>query len=155
PAEAIASIAHIAPRGLLDAHMRLFELLPSILVFDRTLFVHGGIPREDTARTKLTTLAALNDPEIRQQMTWSDPSDADEVPLELQRQNARFPFGRAQFKRFMSSVGCATMIRGHERVVEGLRTVYADVDATLLTLFSAGGATNDDLPPQSNYREVT
>ena len=47
------------------------------------------------------------------------------------------------------------MIRGHERVVEGFRTIYDDPDATLLSLFSAGGATNDDLPASSNYREVT
>ncbi len=155
PAEAIHSIAAIAPRALLLAHLRLFELLPSVLIFDRTIFVHAGIPREDTAAAKLGSLAALNDPELRQQMTWSDPSDADHVPLELQRANARFPFGRAQFQRFMSRIGCTTMIRGHERVVEGLRTVYSDPEATLLSLFSAGGATNDDLPAESNYREVT
>ena len=47
------------------------------------------------------------------------------------------------------------MIRGHERVKEGFREVYADPDARLLSLFSAGGATNDDLPADSNYREVT
>ena len=41
--------------------------------------------------------------------------------LELQRANTRFPFGREQYRRFMARVGCATMIRGHERVVEGLR----------------------------------
>jgi hypothetical protein len=155
PAEAIHSISAIAPRALLDAHLRLFELLPSMLVFDRTLFVHAGIPREDTAAARLETLAGLNDPELRQQMTWSDPSDADHVPIELQRANARFPFGRSQFKRFMARVGCSTMIRGHERVIEGFRTVYGDPEATLLSLFSAGGATNDDLPEASNYREVT
>jgi hypothetical protein len=155
PAEAIRSISAIAPRALLDAHLRLFELLPSMLIFDRTLFVHAGIPREDTAAARLGGLAGLNDPELRQQMTWSDPSDADHVPLELQRANTRFPFGRSQFKRFMARIGCSTMIRGHERVIEGLRTVYSDPEATLLSLFSAGGATNDDLPEASNYREVT
>jgi hypothetical protein len=39
-------------------------------------------------------------------------------------------------------------------VVEGLRRVYQDQDASLYTLFSAGGATNNDLPPTSNYRDV-
>ena len=155
PAEAIHSISAIAPRALLDAHLRLFELLPSMLVFDRTIFVHAGIPREDTGAARLGSLAGLNDPELRQQMTWSDPSDADHVPIELQRANARFPFGRSQFKRFMARIACSTMIRGHERVIEGIRTVYSDPEATLLSLFSAGGATNDDLPETSNYREVT
>ena len=55
----------------------------------------------------------------------------------------------------MARLGLTTMIRGHERVVEGFRKIYDDPDATLLSLFSAGGKTNDDLPPTSNYREVT
>lgn len=155
PAEAIESIARVAPRELLLAQMRLFELLPSMLVFDRLLFVHAGIPREDTAAAKLGSLGGLNDPQIRLQMAWSDPSDADFVPLELQRANARFAFGRRQFQAFMARIGCSVMIRGHERVVEGLRRVYGDPDAMLLSLFSSGGATNDDLPATSNYREVT
>jgi hypothetical protein len=155
PAEAIDSIAAMAPRELLLAHMRLFELLPSMLVFDRLLFVHAGIPRQDTAAEKLRGLAGLNDAEVRLQMAWSDPSDADFVPLELQRSNTRFAFGRIQFRAFMARIGCSVMIRGHERVVEGLRRVYDDPDAMLLSLFSSGGATNEDLPPGSNYREVT
>ncbi len=153
PAEAIAAIAPVAPPELLHAQMRLFEALPSMLVFDRLLFVHAGIPREDTI-AKLKTLAMLNDPGVRLQMAWSDPSDADFVPLELQKSNARFPFGRMQFRAFMARLGCSVMIRGHERIVEGLRRVYPDPDALLLSLFSAGGASNSDLPLDSNYREV-
>ncbi len=88
-------------------------------------------------------------------MAWSDPSDADYVPLELQRTNTRFAFGRMQFRSFMARVGCTIMIRGHERIVEGLRRVYPDPDLMLLSLFSSGGATNDDLPLDSNYRDVS
>ena len=47
------------------------------------------------------------------------------------------------------------IVRGHERVVDGFRTTYDLPDATLYTLFSAGGAENLDLPETSNYREVT
>jgi hypothetical protein len=155
PAEGIESIAWRAPRELLVAHMRLFDALPSMLVFDRFLFVHAGIPREDTTADKLKSLGALNDPEIRLQMAWSDPSDADFVPIGLQRQSTRFPFGRMQFRSFMSRIGCSVMVRGHERVVEGIRRVYAGPDALLLSLFSAGGGANLDLPASSNYREVT
>jgi hypothetical protein len=155
PAEAIDSIASVAPRELLVAHMRLFEALPSMLVFGRTLFVHAGIPRDDTIGEKWRGLASLNDPEIRLQMAWSDPSDADFVPASLQRVSTRFPFGRLQFRRFMASIGCTTMVRGHERVVEGVRRIYGEPDAMLLSLFSAGGRTNEDLPEESNYREVT
>ena len=47
------------------------------------------------------------------------------------------------------------LVRGHERIVEGFRTVFDARNATLFTLFSSGGATNVDLPESSNYREVT
>lgn len=155
PAEGLLSIASIAPRELLMAHMRLFEALPSMLVFERMLFVHAGIPREDMMTSRLYQLSALNDPDIRYQMVWSDPSDAEFVPLELQKANARFPFGRTQFNAFMAKVGCTVMFRGHERIVEGVRRVYREPGATLFSVFSSGGRTNDDLPWDSNYREVT
>jgi len=47
------------------------------------------------------------------------------------------------------------MIRGHEKVSEGFKEVYSDSDARLLNLFSAGGETNNDLPVDSSYRDVT
>ena len=155
PSEAMSALAGIAPNALFAEYMRLFEAMPNTLVFDRTLFVHGGIPREDTLAERFTGLASLNDPELRFQMLWSDPSEADEIPLDLQKASARFPFGKRQFKSFMSKLGLTTMIRGHERVVEGFRKVYDDADGVLLSLFSAGGADNHDLPASSNYREVT
>ena len=135
--------------------MNLFEAMPNSLLFDRTLFVHAGIPREDTIAEKWVGLESLNDPEIRFQMMWSDPSEADFIPIELQKSNARFPFGKKQFKSFLAKLGCTSMIRGHERVVEGFKAIYDDPDAMLLSLFSTGGKHNNDLPPQSNYREVT
>jgi hypothetical protein len=155
PSEAMNSLQGVAQTEVFAAYMRLFEAMPNMLVFDRTLFVHAGIPREDTLAEKWRDLTSLNDPDIRFQMLWSDPSDADVIPLDLQKANARFPFGRRQFKHFMARLGLTTLIRGHERVVEGFRTIYDEPDATLLSLFSAGGKTNDDLPSTSNYREVT
>jgi hypothetical protein len=46
------------------------------------------------------------------------------------------------------------LVRGHEKVNSGFRNQWSDEDIRLFTLFSAGGADNDDLPPDSNYREV-
>jgi hypothetical protein len=155
PAEAINSLQDRAPQEMFVAYMQLFESLPNMLLFDRMIFVHAGIPRDDTTAQKWLDLSSLNDPEIRFQMLWSDPSEADYIPLDLQKASARFPFGRRQFKSFMSRLGCTTMVRGHERIIEGFKKVYDDEDAKLFILFSAGGATNGDLPPQSNYREVT
>ncbi|MGB1276739.1 MAG: serine/threonine protein phosphatase, partial [Nannocystaceae bacterium] len=80
---------------------------------------------------------------------------ADFVPDNLQKTSARFAFGRTQFRKFMSMVGCNTLIRGHEKVNNGFRSVYKDdEDYRLFTVFSAGGAANDDIPAESNYRDV-
>ena len=155
PSEAMDSIKQKASKEVLAAYMNLFEAMPSMLVFDRTLFVHGGIPRDKTLRDKFTDIASLNNQELRFEMLWSDPADADAIPDELQAENARFPFGRKQFKAFMSRLELMTMVRGHERVREGFKRNYDGDEGTLLTLFSAGGKTNSDLPQKSSYREVT
>jgi hypothetical protein len=155
PSEAYNDLVGIAPNELFAAFMRLFEALPNMLLFDRTLFVHAGIPRDETLATTWSGLASLNDPDLRFQMLWSDPSSADYVPPELQRGNARFPFGRKQFRSFLGRLGCTAMVRGHEKVTEGFRCVYDDPGATLINVFSAGGRHNRDLPENSSYRDVT
>ncbi len=155
PAEAINTLAGYMPNEMFEAYMRLFESMPNMLLFDRVLFVHAGIPRDATLREKWVDMSSLNDPELRFQMLWSDPSTADFIPENLQAQNARFPFGRLQFERFMTQIGCTMMVRGHEKIVSGFATTYEGSRVRLLNLFSAGGANNDDLPPDSSYREVT
>src|SRR5262249_9976155 len=121
PAEAIATLAPHAPAEMLEAYRVLFEGMPSALVCDRTLYVHGGIPRDDTLAERWRDLSSLNDPDIRFQMMWSDPAAAEHVPVELQRQNPRFSFGRQQFRAFMERVGCQTLVRGHEKVDGGFQ----------------------------------
>jgi Calcineurin-like phosphoesterase len=155
PSEALNDLVGIAPNEVFAAFMRLFEALPNMLLFDRTLFVHAGIPRDETLAAKWSGLASLNDPEMRFQMLWSDPSSADYVPPDLQRGNARFPFGKKQFKSFLGRLGCTAMVRGHEKVIEGFRCVYDDPGSTLINVFSAGGRHNRDLPENSSYRDVT
>ncbi|HZO14608.1 MAG TPA: metallophosphoesterase [Polyangiaceae bacterium] len=155
PCEAMDSIANVADNAVFKKYMELFQSMPSMLVFGDVLFVHAGIPRTDTFELKYKDLSSLNDPELRFQMMWSDPSEADVVPVELQRENARFPFGQKQFQHFMAKVGLKTMVRGHERIKSGMAKIYDDPKGMLVSLFSAGGATNDDLPTSSNYRQVT
>lgn len=152
PAEAINTLVGHVPGDVFYRYMKLFDELPNMLFFDKLLFVHAGIPRDSDLRAKLHDMAALNDPDLRFQMLWSDPSTSDYIPDELQAQNARFPFGKRQFEAFMARLGCSMMVRGHEKV-DGIRMMYGDT-ASLVTLFSAGGANNLDLPPESSYRSV-
>jgi hypothetical protein len=126
-----------------------------MLFFERFLFVHGGIARDLLLKERYRDLSSLNDWDIRFQMMWSDPSTADVIPAALQEQSARFPFGRLQCQAFLQRVGCHTLVRGHEKVDEGFARVYDDENQLLITLFSAGGAQNHDLPSDSSYRSVT
>jgi hypothetical protein len=153
PAEAINTLVNHMPGEVFAEYMKLFEELPNMLFFDDMMFVHAGIPR-DVDIAKIGDFAALNDPELRFQMLWSDPSTADFIPADLQAQNARFPFGRLQFEAFMQKLGCSILVRGHEKIDAGFRPMYGE-QASLITLFSAGGADNNDLPEESSYRAVT
>jgi hypothetical protein len=155
PAEGMMGLQGVASHAYFREYMQLFEALPTSLAFDRFFFVHAGIPRDADLAEKWKDLSSLNDPDLRFQMMWSDPSDTEVVPDELQKAVARFSYGSHQFRNFLARIGCSVMVRGHERVVEGFRTTYDLPEATLWTLFSAGGATNLDLPEASNYREVT
>jgi hypothetical protein len=154
PAEAINTLVGHLSGEVFAEYMRMFEEMPNMLFFDDLMFVHAGIPRDADMKTKYTSLGSLNDPDLRFQMLWSDPSTADYIPDDLQAQNARFPFGKNQFEAFMSRIGCSMMLRGHEKVDSGFRPMYS-ADTSLITLFSAGGADNNDLPADSSYRSVT
>lgn len=154
PAEAINSHRDYLPREFFLTYMKFFEQLPTVAVFDQLFFVHAGIPKDDLIES-WPDLAKLNDSEVRFQMLWSDPSEADIIPKTLQEESARFPFGTMQFANFMATVGCNVMVRGHTKVVEGFKTVVDDGNHKLLNLFSAGGQYNDDLPSGSSYRNVT
>jgi hypothetical protein len=154
PAEAINTLSPYMPQKMFEAYMRFFDAMPNMLFFGESLFVHAGIPRDELFKERYKDLSSLNDPDIRFQMLWSDPSPVDHVPAELQQQSARFPFGRKQFKAFMNRVGANLMIRGHEKIEEGFKQVFAEQDAVLLSLFSSGGEDNDDLPVKSSYRAV-
>jgi hypothetical protein len=155
PAEGMMNLEGVAGDAFFKEYMQLFEELPTSLAFDRLFFAHAGIPRDATLRAKWTGLATLNDPEVRFEMMWSDPSEVDAVPDELQKAAARFGYGRSQFRSFMARIGCRAMFRGHERIIHGFHANYEFPEASLYTLFSSGGEHCRDLPETSNYREVT
>ncbi len=154
PAEAINTLIGHIPGEVFQEYMKMFEELPNMLFFEDLMFVHAGIPRDIDIKSKLVDMSSLNDPDLRFQMLWSDPSTADFIPDDLQAQNARFPFGKRQFEAFMARLGCSMMVRGHEKIDAGFKPMYGDV-ASLVCLFSAGGSDNNDLPADSSYRTVT
>ena len=154
PCEALDRVADLAPPELLHGYRRLFDALPVMLDFGGVVFVHGGVPRDETLRKRWQGLASLNDESIRFEMMWGDPGDMDAVPDALQRQSTRFAFGRRQLAVFLHQLGCRLMVRGHELVDEGFRHVYDDPRAGLVTVFAAGGGDNRDLPEESHYRKV-
>jgi Calcineurin-like phosphoesterase len=155
PSEAMNTLKPHLSQEVFAHYMRLFDALPNMLFFERLLFVHGGIARDLSLKEKYQDLSSLNDWDIRFQMMWSDPSSADVIPAALQEQSSRFPFGRLQSQAFLHKVGCHTLVRGHEKVNEGFRRVYDDESQLLITLFSAGGHDNKDIPADSSYRSVT
>ncbi len=155
PSETLSTLQPHVPLSFLRNYVALFEELASVFLFDRVFFVHGGIPRDHTLRERYTDLSSLNDDKLRFEMLWSDPARAEVVPMKLQNQTARFSFGRQQTKAFLHNMGCHTLIRGHEKVEDGYERVFDDPDLLLITLFSAGGIDNKDLPPDSSYRDVT
>jgi uncharacterized tellurite resistance protein B-like protein len=154
PAEALNSLVNHVPDEVFERYLKFFDSIPNMLIHDRMLFVHAGIPRDAIVRERWKDLSTLNDADIRFQMLWSDPSRAEAIPEDLQAASARFPFGRKQFRGFMGKLGCNLMVRGHEKVNAGFKSVYRDDDIRLLTLFSCGGIDNDDIPADSNYRDV-
>jgi hypothetical protein len=154
PAEALDGLKPYVENEVLKAYKDLFETLPNMMIFDDIMFVHGGIPRDSTLRDRYTDLSSLNDPTIRFEMMWSDPSTADVVPEDLQNGATRFSFGREQARAFMHRIGVRTIIRGHEKVKAGFTVAYDEPNLRVMTLFSAGGADNYDLPPKSSYRSV-
>ncbi len=154
PAESIEGVRMHASREMLLEYMTLWESLPGMLLFGRTLFVHGGIPRDALIKERVRSLEGLNDPEVKFQMLWSDPSVVDVIPRSLQEQSYRFGYGRLQCRGFLRRLGCHSMIRGHDRVDEGFRLNFLDDQIMTATIFSAGGADNRDLPEQSDYRDI-
>jgi len=155
PSEAMDNLKPHFSEEIFQHYIQLFEAMPNTYFFDRFMFVHAGIPRDATLKAKYKDLSSLNDWDIRFQMMWSDPSSADVIPAALQEQSARFPFGKLQCQAFLQRVGCHTIFRGHEKIIEGFRQSYDEDAVSLFTLFSSGGAENNDLPIDSSYRAVT
>ena len=55
PAEAINTLKPHLPVEVFQHYMKLFEKMPNVLLLGRTMFVHGGIPRDTLIKEKWQT----------------------------------------------------------------------------------------------------
>ena len=122
------------------------RLLP-VASFKRYLVCHASIPRYDyISYFDEEKLAWMTMPFDRHsdlatatgQMVWGDPSE-DVDPM--WKDEVRFEFGRTEFFDFMNKNGYDLLIRGHERVEDGVKHSF---DGRIITIFSTGGRDNDD-----------
>lgn len=154
PAESVEPYVRCGLAEHLRAFKVLFESLPVVHFFGPLAFVHGGPPRDALLRAPWKGLSTLNDPQIRFQLLWSDPSRADVIPPALQEGTQRFAWGRHQALAFLHRIGAHTLVRGHLQVREGFRRHWEGSAGGIYTLFSAGGDGNPELPPRSAYHRV-
>lgn len=156
PAEGYAALRAANAWREAEEYRQLFEALPHYLFFGQLLFVHGGAPPDTNLKARAPDMASLNDPELRMLALWGDPSSADVIPATLQhKKTMRFSYGKLQLQNFLESLGCHTLIRGHEAVRTGFQPVYDTGNIRAYTVFSAGGAKNGDIAPRKSYRKVT
>jgi protein phosphatase len=123
-----------------EAHWKvhgLFSCLYSaVLVEERFLMIHGGLPSHSCT---LDDLAYAHERHPRQRfledMLWSDPSDSVQGSSASPRGAGRL-FGKTITEEALERFGVKALIRGHEPCEDGYKI---DHDGRILTLFSRKG----------------
>lgn len=155
PSDTIDFFTEYLDEGTVEAFKNLWDILPWFVLLSakekKYLITHGSIPRDDLATVfsldefkKLTLPLAADGKEKVQlrrclnSMTWGDPVEAE---MKYNSGQTRFEFGSKQFDAFMNAHGFTHLVRGHEPVSDGCDTMYG---GRLTTLFSSGGAGNED-----------
>ena len=126
-----------------------------MLFFDDLMFVHAGIPRDADikAQAHRPRGAQRSRPPLPDAVERS--VDGRLHPRRSAGAERAVPVRQAPVRGVHAA---ARLLDDGPRPREGRRRVPARCTATiasLLTLFSAGGADNNDLPPDSSYRTVT
>ena len=137
---------------LLELFFEWFDSLPLIAFVGNESgaiqCVHGGLIKPSFDETEhyndIYSLADLTlTLERRETLFWSDPySGSGDRYLERKR----FKFTMENYLAYKAKLDIDALIRGHEVVLEGVRTHF---DGTLYTLFSSGASSD------SYYKEVT
>ncbi|NWF95233.1 MAG: metallophosphoesterase [Candidatus Thorarchaeota archaeon] len=121
-----------------DEYMAFFATLPLAAVSPDGVFLcHGGVP------AGLTSLGQLDLEDrfsrdfvstLAMQQVWNDPRDGEFDFLPSDRGEGILYFGRHAFRRFMDVTDTEMLVRAHEVVPEGIRTMF---DGRLISVFSA------------------
>jgi len=113
------------------------HLYNAVLVEERYLMVHGGLPSnisgiQDLAHAHMTHPAK----EFLEDLLWSDPSDSVQDFIMSPRGAGKL-FGKKITVNALKKVNVKILIRGHEPCEEGFKINH---DGKALTLFSRRGA---------------
>jgi protein phosphatase len=116
---------------------RLFEYLYNASVVEKQfLMIHGGLSQH---AHKIEDLAyaheAKADPELLEEMLWSDPDEAVDE-MSVSPRGAGRLFGRKVTIKILKEFNIKILIRGHEPCQEGFKINHND---RILTLFSRKG----------------
>lgn len=133
-------------KDFISLYFKYCDQLPYITFIDdgykKYMAVHGGLPRPTDADdySHIHSLYDLVNPEIKDSynvpilnnLFWSDPTDEAKAPLSEKR---RFNTYEVHFHNFSKSFGIDQIIRGHQSVDNGHRSIY---NKCLHTIFSTG-----------------
>jgi protein phosphatase len=117
--------------------LKLFEhLYNCVLVDDRYLIVHGGIPEKAKTLEDLAG-AHLSHPKnsFLEEILWSDPDEMTEETVPSPRGAGKL-FGKKVTNEALRRYHARILIRGHEPCEEGFKINH---DGKVLTLFSRKG----------------
>ena len=121
---------------------RLFDRLYTVvLVEDRYVMLHGGVPSQASTMEDLAYAHAKHPSERHlEEILWSDPYEGIEGSYASPRGAGRF-FGRGVTDKLLKILHVKVLIRGHEPSDEGFKLNHG---GKVLTLFSRRG------PPYNN-----
>jgi diadenosine tetraphosphatase ApaH/serine/threonine PP2A family protein phosphatase len=111
-------------------------LYNAVLVEERYLMVHGGVPSSITSTQDLAYAHATHpEKEFLEDLLWSDPSNTVQSVYSSPRGAGKL-FGKKVTEDALKKVNAKILIRGHEPFDEGFKI---DHDGKVLTLFSTKG----------------
>lgn len=125
-------------RAVYSKIRELFSYLyNALLVEDRYLMVHGGLPSSIRSVQDLALAHKLHpEQSFLEELLWSDPAEEVKGVLYSPRGAGRL-FGKAVTDQVLGMLGVKVLIRGHEPCQEGFKLNH---DGKVLTLFSRKGA---------------